>query len=829
MTRRRLVVLSSAFSLLGLVFIGALAVTSLLKTQLGRNYARNYIERLVAPSVKGKLYIGRISGLGFGGATIDSVEIRDPSDSLFIAAGNVTVRWDPRDLIDKRTLIAYLEINDPVVHLRKHQNGVWNYKYVFPPGPPKKRLPGAERGFKDFIVADSVVLHRGTFLLSMPWHPDDSLRAAKRDSAIARNLTRTDKEIRRTNDGFERTYRWTGIELVSGYSRLADPDSVGRLFQIARLDADEFDPPFKFRNVRGGARQNGDSLWLDLAHFDLPASTGKASGKVVWGSGLDTRYDLRVVGDSVSLSDVAWVYPTLPTTGGGSLVLNIKNEQNLKIIDYALSNMDVRTTRSRLLGNMTFGVGGSVLIVKDLALQAAPVNFDLIRALNGKPFPYDWQGNLTGTVRGRGGPVNRFRVDDARITFDDANVPGAVTRATARGELDILFPAFTTFRGFDVDVAQLDLRTLQYLNPNFPRVNGIVSGTATLDSVWLDTRFKNADLTHRDGPGDPTHATGSGRVTIGDKFTSYDLALNTQPLSFTTLAHSYQEVAIPLRGSYAGPLRIQGTLDDLSITTELTGPGGTLSYDGRVDGYPVSYAARGTLTFLNLDVRTLLANDTLPVTALNGRMEIDVTADSGSVDSTLKSLNGVVSANLDRSFVDSIRVYQAVARLGFSGGRMRLDTVRVETVAGNLSGHGALGLTRSVDDSLTYLVTVDSLGGFRRYFPTALAQANGAAANDSIDGSVAIRYGQVHGSLDSLRATGEIDARDIWYRGDRAKTIAGGFEIRSLDGNVAANISLRADTAVVANVAIQSGTAYFRAPDKEHAEYRIQAKSSNGT
>ena len=103
--------------------------------------------------------------------------------------------------------------------------------------------------------------------------------------------------------------------------RLADPDSSGRRFGIARLAVVESDPPFRFRNVRGEARLLGDTLWLDLPHFDLPASTGSAGGKVVWGSGLPTRYDLRVRGDSVSLADVAWVYPTLPRTGGGSMLL----------------------------------------------------------------------------------------------------------------------------------------------------------------------------------------------------------------------------------------------------------------------------------------------------------------------------------------------------------------------------------------------------------------------------------------------------------------------------------------------------------------------------
>jgi translocation and assembly module TamB len=806
--------------------IVALIVVAVLKTQFGRNYARDFIQNAIAPRVKGKLYIGRITGLSFGGASIDSAELRGPDDSLFIAVGHVRVEWDARDLVDRRTLIRLLVVDRPIVHLRKNQNDRWTYKDIFVSGPPKPRLPGAERGFSDYIVADSLVVRDGTVLVSMPWHPDDSLRGPKRDSAIVRNLTRRDKDIRRFDNGFERTYRWEQIQLVSGYARIADPDSVGRLFQIHRLDANEFDPPFRFRNVRGGVRQTADSLWLDLSHFDLPASTGKGAGKVVWGSKLPTRYDLRVVGDSVSLSDVNWVYPDLPKTGGGSMVLNIRNQRNLSIIDYALSDMDLRTTRSRLRGNMTFGVGGPVLIVKDLALQAEPVNFDLLRTLAGGPFPYDWQGNLTGTVRARGGPVNRFRIDDARITFDDANVPGAITRATARGELDILFPAFTVFRGLDVDVAQLDLRTIQFLNPSFPRFNGTVSGTATLDSAWLDVRFSNADLTHRDGPGEPTRATGSGRVTIGDVFTSYDLALDTQPLSFTTIAHAYQEVALPLRGSYQGPLRIQGTLDDLAITTELTGPGGTLSYDGRVDGYPVNYAARGALTFTNLDVRSLFGNDTLPVTALNGRVELDVTVDSASRDSTLKSLTGVVSATLDRSLVDSTRIYQAIARLGFAGGRARLDTVRVESVAGTVTARGALGLTRSVNDSIGYQIQVDSLGGLRRYV-VGTAVLDTAAGADSLDGRLDIK-GSVHGSIDSLRAVGEIAASDIWYLGDRAKTVIGGFEVARDTMGLSGTMTLRADTAVVSNIGLQSGTLFVRADSEQDGIFKVDVVSTNG-
>ena len=58
--------------------------------------------------------------------------------------------------------------------------------------------------------------------------------------------------------------------------------------------------------------------------------------------------------------------------------------------------MDVRTVKSRLLGDMTFETGGPVLAVHDVKLRADPVDFDLLRTLNGKPFPADWQGKITG-------------------------------------------------------------------------------------------------------------------------------------------------------------------------------------------------------------------------------------------------------------------------------------------------------------------------------------------------------------------------------------------------------------------------------------------------
>src|SRR3954468_22273739 len=461
MTRRLRIVVLSAIVLVGLGAIFLLSVVGVSHTSFGQEHVRQLVLSMLKGRVKGRVYIGRMSGGFFNGVTIDSLEIRDDEDSLFLASGPIRVTYDARDLFDRRVLLSSLDAEHPVIHLRQHENGDWNWRRIFPASVAKQKRN--ERGFGEYIVVDTAAIHDASLILTLPWHPADSLRGVKRDSAVRYELTRPDHEIRRTREGFARTWRWSQGQANLGFARIADPDTVGRLVRIRKLSFAENDPPFNFRNVSGTALNLGDSVFVDADHFDLPGSTGRGHGSVVWGSDLPVRYYLHIIGDSVSLADVAWVYPTLPTTGGGKMELDIRSQRNPKLIDYIISNMDVRSTRSRLLGNMTFETGGEVLAVKNVDIQATPVNFDLLRTLNGKQFPYDWQGNITGTIHAPGGPLNHFRVDQSALIFEDAHVPGAVTEARGEGELDILFPAFTAFHSFNVAVATLDLRTLQYL------------------------------------------------------------------------------------------------------------------------------------------------------------------------------------------------------------------------------------------------------------------------------------------------------------------------------------------------------------------------------
>ncbi|HEU4721183.1 MAG TPA: translocation/assembly module TamB domain-containing protein [Gemmatimonadaceae bacterium] len=823
MTRRRFIAIVSlgVLVMLGTIVVGTgLFVT---RSDYGREWMRGTVEAQLARAVKGRVHLGRVTGNFLTGLQIDSVELRDDQDSLFAATGRIRVVYDPRDLVDRRIHLRRVDVERPHLVLRQNGDFTWNFKRMFKRSGPD-RPKGPERGFGDFVVIDSVHLRNVQVRLTMPWTPSDTLRGAKRDSTVRANLARKDHEIRRVRGGFAQTYRWTNAYAAVSHMRIADPDSSGRLFLVDTLHAVESTPPFKWRNVRASVRQLGDSVWIDASHWDLPASTGRAAGKITWGSDLPVRYALRIWGDSVTLDDVAWVYPTLPRTGGGTMILDIKNERDLKKLDYAITRMDVRTTKSRLLGDMTFEVGGPVLAVHDVKLRADPVDFDLLRALNGKPFPADWQGTIWGTINARGGPLTRFYVDEADVTFRDKHVPGAESKLKGRGELDILFPAFTTFRRFTAQTERLDLRTLVAIYPAFPRVTGIVSGSAVLDSSWLDVRVSNASLTHTDGPAEPTRMTGGGRITYGEKFMAYDLSLQAQPLSFTTLGRSYP--LLPLRGTFVGPLTVRGTAPALEVAADLTGAAGRLTYAGAADADSIGgFGARGTGTFENLDAAALVGRTT-PPSRLAGSYTVDLTGD------LLSNLTGSLGVQLDRSEVDGVQYAGGVARAQFESGIMRVDTLRLDGQLGTLVARGTLGLTRpATDDSLVVTVAVDSLGGLRRYLAAARAAGSDSASRallDSLTGTLRSRL-VVRGWLDSLDVSGTLEGRDLLARAQRARGVRGTVAVQQLKGRATGTVSLQADTVTAGGLRVEAATLVARLLDKGRALFSATGRAGNGT
>ena len=815
MGRRRLVVLVSALLMLALGAGVVAAFVAATQSAGGRDWIRRVAQAQLARSVQGTFTIGALSGSFITDLQVDSLEIRDRDDSLFAASGPIRLTFDPRDLMDGRIFIRTLDVTRPALSMRRDFAGVWTNDKLWPRAPGAARPVRSRAAFGSVLVLEQIAVRDGAFSLTMPWAPDEALRGAARDSAIALALATTAMEARRATGGrFTRTWRWRGIEAGLPRLRLAYPDSSGRHFDIAKLDLVESDPPFAFRDLQGDVRWIGDSIWFTLPHFALAGSAGRANGKLWWGRDLPMRYRVHVEGDSVSMADVAWISPALPTTGGGRMTLDIRNARGEPAsLEYALTKMDVRSYDSRIRGKMTWVIGGPVAILRDVDVEAAPLDFKLIERFTQAPLPYPFAGTITGRMRGRGGPLNRFVIDDATITYHDANVPGAVSHARMSGELDILSPAYTVFRGFTVALDKFDLRTPQFLTVDFPRLNGTLSGSARLDSSWLDVRFSDADLTHRDGDLPESRFLGAGRLTSGATAMSWDVSMIAQPLSFTSLAHSFP--GVPLRGDFSGPLHALGTLSDLLLQTNLVGDAGRLEADVRMDAEAPRYRISGRSSVTAFDPRIAFGDARMPSGEVTAQLRLtDVAGDS------LADLTGSSVLTLDRSTLDGVRIFAGDARLRFDDGKARLDTLHLETTALELNAGGALGLHPGRPDSLLFNIRVDSLGGFRRWLAPDVA--------DSLAGGLQVN-GVAGGWLKDFALDASLDGAGLLVGTSGVRLLTGSAELTKLPSTPTGTVTIAADTMKLAGFGITRAFSRATLDGTGEVDLYLQMAGASGT
>ena len=89
MSRRRRIFFAFVAIMISLILIVVGGVATLTQSEWGTTKLVQYFVTRINNSIQGTLYIGRISGSIFTGMTIDSLEIRDKNDSLFVAIANL--------------------------------------------------------------------------------------------------------------------------------------------------------------------------------------------------------------------------------------------------------------------------------------------------------------------------------------------------------------------------------------------------------------------------------------------------------------------------------------------------------------------------------------------------------------------------------------------------------------------------------------------------------------------------------------------------------------------------------------------------------------------
>jgi translocation and assembly module TamB len=808
--RRRTIVLGTAAVLLSLLVLVVGGVVALTMTERGMGLMVRAVLPAVRQLVPGTLYVGAVRGNLFTDITIDTLELTAPDGTPFLSSGPIRVTYDPRDLLDSRIVIKSLDVTRPRLTLVDYGNDDWNLWRAL--GRRKaSTLPRRRSRLGQYIVIDTTSVRELTFVARLPWLPSDTLRGAVRDSVIDEHLSRLTDEFRREDGRLVKVMRFMRGSLELGRSRIADPDSAGLRMAIRRLDVVWNSPPLWFKDLRGDARILKDTLWMDRITFGLPQSTASGSAKVVWGSGLPMRYDIRLTSDSVAMSDLAWVSATIPHSGGGKMDLTIRNDpQQLSIMEYIITNMDARSLKSRIVGNMTWGVGGPTTRLTDVDLSLQPAHTQLLQWFNGEPFPYDWRGALTGTVRGRGGYLRDWRLDEAQVAFADEHVPGAITRGRATGMLDIFQPAEAIFKGVDVVIEQLDLRTPRFVNPLFPEINGVAKGSMRLDSLWYDARFSQADISLIDGPGQPSRFTGSGRYTLVTDGTYFDVDLQALPLSYTTMSRSYPDM--PLRGEAVGQIKAKGMAETFDLQTTLSGEGGQLSFTGVADALEPVMGANGFWTMRGGNLQSLFGDARLPATTLNlsGNVDLKARVDSLSDEFITSSIVGPLRATVDQfSRVADARLFGGGAAVVFDSGRVRIDTLTLESSAFRLLARGGVGLDRAKRDSLRVTMAIDSLGGLRPWLtPSDTSQRPLVLAGDTLRGTVELSA-ILSGSIDTLDTQGldldlRADLRDVVVASSRMTRGNVTGQVRDVLRGATGTASFTADSASVGGVEVAS-------------------------
>ncbi|HEU4584490.1 MAG TPA: hypothetical protein VFR95_02025, partial [Gemmatimonadaceae bacterium] len=397
---------------LGAVF---LAVMTLTNTNWGRERVRRLTLSALAGSVHGIVHIGAIRGNLLEGLILEDFVITDSAGRPFVSVQRARAQYRIPDLLHKRIDLASLALEQPVIVLSKlpGADSLWNFQRIFPPSGKSDTT----RGFGSWISLNNVRLTDGHLTVRMPWSPSDTLTAAQRDSAIRVALAgETRSHVIEVPGGYQSVMDFQKIQAALPRIRLADPDTVVRLFRVGelRMLAFPFTPPgVEIRSLRGDFRMDADSLWFRDVAASLPGTRLALSGAYLLEPG---DVDLNTTAQPLALADLRWLYPALPDSGGGSARLVMRYRPKGES-DYTVPSAQIALAGGSLQGKIGVAMASTGgLRLHDTDLRFAGVRTETIeRLVPGLDIP------VSGTLGGEAvlaGALTNMNVD-ADVSFDD--------------------------------------------------------------------------------------------------------------------------------------------------------------------------------------------------------------------------------------------------------------------------------------------------------------------------------------------------------------------------------------------------------------------------
>ena len=736
----------AAVGLAGVVAAVVLLFLALTGTPWGREQVREIVLRALHGPVNGTVRLGNIGGDLLHGVVLTDVAITDSTGQPFVSVRRVEAQYELADLWHRRIALRHVRLDHPVVVLVESPDGVWNFDRIFrhSTSPSPVTTPP---GWGSWISATDVHLFDGDLTVRSPWQPDTSLSGAARDSAIRVALAPPpDFRVLVTataGGGYEKTIAAHAITATLPALRITDPDDPVKVARVASLSTDlaAFRPPHAtVRDVVGTFHFTGDSLWFSQARVALPGSLVSGDGAYTFATG-DLR--LQLAAAPAALGDLRFLHPSLPTTGSGTAVADITWRGRSQT--YSATHVDLRSGATRVWGRLGLTIGDSV-IFHDTDLQFEALDTRLVEQVwPAAHLPR--QGIGTGRAQ-LTGPMTAL-ASDVDLTFDDRSAGRSHVQASGVVGLVGVLRAQHVSLSFD----PLQVALLRGAAPSWP-VGGTITGRATLDGSTADSLSTTADLTHRQGDS-YTHMVATGDVAfapspggsparppagatldrpaptgVAPERTATSAARPSSPAAalrdrtrhvdlsadFDTVDLGLVTKFIPaarLSGRSSATVRLNGSLHDLAVHTQVAGTGAAdsagLTLDGHLDvasnplGYDLTAAAH------RFDLHGVAPH--LPPTAITA---VVTARGRGTNPGTM---DAVVAADLAPSVVDSLGVDTIHVRGRIGGGQLTVDTAHLRGLATTADVQGTIGLVDHHDGELRYRIQVDSLLALRRFLP----------------------------------------------------------------------------------------------------------------
>ncbi|MBX3175037.1 MAG: translocation/assembly module TamB domain-containing protein [Gemmatimonadaceae bacterium] len=742
MRRRLRVMLWVTLGLVGGAAVATAAfATFVLQTDRGRAWAaRRIAEAAAAALVDGAVL--QLHGLRLtpiGSVAVDSLSLTDPSGRRVVGIGAVSARVALAPLLDREVHIQRLLIADPTVELEQDAAGDWNVAALLretPSTTPSTPTEGSQRQAWTFSV-DSLELQNGTVGVTRP----DSVPNAP--------------SLRR---------EYSGIALGLGASSF-DVASGRAEFNVSSASLRADDPPLQLREAIGRVVVTPDSVGLAFPTLRVDGSQLALNGAIgLPKDGDDARLDLDLRAVRVDLADLAWASDLVPDSGSATGRIAIQNGTRRGTTRYRITDLVLRAgdsdLRGRLMADVTDATGA--LEIRDVDVVAAPLDLVLVRQLFGDstpPPPFD--GRLRGRLRARGGPLDRWLLDSATLTYEDRRIAGAESQFTVAGSLDLL-ATDTRLQPLTVRIDSMDVRTAGAVTDVADSLQGFLRGRVLLDGPVSNIAFRELDLVHVDAALPRSHVRGSGRLASDVSTTWLEARLSLDTVGVASLGRAFTPER--LAGRLHGTLDVSATGDSVALDLALSGEDADVAFRGATSMDTARLVLKGEAAVWALDLRRFAPGLVLPPHALTARATL-------GLDGPWEEPSGPISFAIDStSQLAGLSLADGRGDLLLEPGGIRVDTIAIRGPVGSFAARGRLSREPALRDTLRFVAVLDSAALLAGFLSDSLAEAWA----DSLGGSARLE-GIALGSLDTLDVQAQLRATGLH---------AGSYAVRQVDAEL---------------------------------------------